>query len=161
MSIDMFKLFQSTRPSRGATHCPGRGSGSTPNFNPRAPRGARRAAAGPLRVPALHFNPRAPRGARQAKVGCVTLSVIFQSTRPSRGATCETFNNVCGCGFQSTRPSRGATRGFTHDNSEDRFQSTRPSRGATKKAARFIRITLISIHAPLAGRDLKNSPNSL
>ena len=33
------------------------------------------------------------------------------------------------------------------------FQSTRPSRGATRNTSRKKTVSIISIHAPLAGRD--------
>ena len=56
--------FQSTRPSRGETTRTVRKARTRPNFNPLAPRGAR----------------------RFSKHKHVT-AIIFQSTRPSRGET--------------------------------------------------------------------------
>ena len=100
--------FQSTRPMRGATgsagaygniadisiHAPhaGRDSKSPgsgrdlPDFNPRAPCGARR------RCCVWHsstgnFNPRAPCGARRCGRNRRRWKMLFQSTRPMRGAT--------------------------------------------------------------------------
>ena len=57
--------FQSTRPSRGATgfcFCP---EVIARDFNPRAPRGARRKPGDTVYEVTSHFNPRAPRGARR------------------------------------------------------------------------------------------------
>ena len=84
--INVLIVFQSTRPIRGATIAKVTITGSTPNFNPRAPYGARRCScfcifffAGisihaphtgrDMEYPATnystrHFNPRAPYGAR-------------------------------------------------------------------------------------------------
>ena len=150
------KLFQSTRPARGATamdrsstrlmmisiHAPREGRdpwrGETNiwrwNFNPRAPRGARRngrarhlarrdhfnprapRGARPschrLRWHRTYFNPRAPRGARLAGEPVTYARAVFQSTRPARGATKLTSGQVPFTKkFQSTRPARGATCG--------------------------------------------------
>ena len=58
-------IFQSTRPSRGAT----------PQFRH-------------CRTCYSYFNPRAPRGARHGVSADYILGLPFQSTRPSRGATC-------------------------------------------------------------------------
>ena len=104
------KLFQSTRPARGATamdrsstrlmmisiHAPREGRdpwrGETNiwrwNFNPRAPRGARRNGRARHLARRDHFNPRAPRGARRFGGRSWRRQPIFQSTRPARGATC-------------------------------------------------------------------------
>ena len=80
-------LFQSTRPSRGATS-PAASAGSSGS----------------------HFNPRAPRGARHKTLVNGTIYSVFQSTRPSRGATGDVFAEMLEEEkFQSTRPSRGAT----------------------------------------------------
>ena len=145
--------FQSTRPSRGATnkmkvavqnltisiHAPlaGRDSrkrvwkASTANFNPRAPRGARRVhgrtqgiysrfqSTRPSRGATWltregircfsNFNPRAPRGARPPRPVLLVHEPIFQSTRPSWGATESSCPLLISSEFQSTRPSWGAT----------------------------------------------------
>ena len=61
------ELFQSTRPLRGATHLPHRLITTMRDFNPRAPRGARRKGLCNVGKPLRHFNPRAPRGARLQK----------------------------------------------------------------------------------------------
>ena len=100
----------------------------------------------------------------------------FQSTRPMRGATrsswlrrslAEDFNPRAPCGarrnrenseavlqrFQSTRPMRGATYSTALRETDKEFQSTRPMRGATGKTWQYRHDTVISIHAPHAGRD--------
>ena len=57
--------------------------------------------------------------------------------------------------FQPTRPLRGATKEYVVVNPPfEGFQPTRPLRGATEMIRITNgRITLISTHAPLAGRD--------
>ena len=56
--------------------------------------------------------------------------------------------------FQSTRPLRGATSASMPSlSSRAVFQSTRPLRGATSNEGYRRAVLLISIHAPLAGRD--------
>ena len=101
----------------------------------------------------------------------------FQSTRPLRGATPLTPQRGRRAQFQSTRPLRGATSdSLGRAMREALFQSTRPLRGATGHARDFCsdgtnfnprapcgarqhrldlrrQIVVISIHAPLAGRD--------
>ena len=79
-------LFQSTRPSRGATNVTLFAPCATIYFNPRAPRGARPTSTGSGKQRA-DFNPRAPRGARQNNPPDPKGHGGFQSTRPSRGAT--------------------------------------------------------------------------
>ena len=78
--------FQSTRPMRGATH----NIAETPTLS-------------------KNFNPRAPCGARQAAADTLTARQLFQSTRPMRGATGATVARHALNVFQSTRPMRGAT----------------------------------------------------
>ena len=124
-----------------------------------------------------NFNPRAPCGARHLALSYNYLIVKFQSTRPMRGATSVIYptnpfvrisihaphagrdlDGVCAYLrnyiFQSTRPMRGATmydRFYTYG---ALFQSTRPMRGATFMISISLRVVLISIHAPHAGRDV-------
>ena len=88
------KQFQSTRPIRGATKGRITTIVQSPNFNPRAPYGAR------LRticfaMTSTHFNPRAPYGARPAAVLLFGRRFLkFQSTRPIRGATNRLAHNM-------------------------------------------------------------------
>ena len=101
-----------------------------------------------------NFNPRAPCGARRRPAQTRGDTLIFQSTRPLRGATEFSFAPYTGLEFQSTRPLRGATYGGSLRSGGSTFQSTRPLRGATRKLIYTDTVSnLISIHAPLAGRD--------
>ena len=108
------------------------------------------------KVPHSDFNPRAPCGARRFAIYTSSTQMPFQSTRPLRGATSSTIvfpSRIYT--FQSTRPLRGATTLHGDIVSPSQFQSTRPLRGATVKAAHSVAFFDISIHAPLAGRDLR------
>ncbi len=80
------KVFQSTRPARGAT------------VDVRY-----------YKALILHFNPRAPRGARLSDAAFLPRPGRFQSTRPARGATKIFRRTAAHSKFQSTRPARGAT----------------------------------------------------
>ena len=149
-----YTLFQSARPTRGATRSPAVQLTGPDDFNPRAPRGARPllAAGFPVRMP-------------------------FQSTRPTRGATPDGRGDrrrqrisihaphagrdrvfphpISGVTrFQSTRPTRGATLPVLLEPQQYTFQSTRPTRGATPDVCNVGMHFCISIHAPHAGRDL-------
>ena len=105
---------------------------STFYFNPRSPRGERRArrdfaAWGDIQI-SIHapregsdsmaclmpsqisnFNPRSPRGERRGLVISIASPPQFQSTLPARGATSAREGNNRGSRFQSTLPARGAT----------------------------------------------------
>ena len=131
------------------------------DFNPRTPCGVRRAPhivsvlkrfaisihaplAGCDRLPCPlcpagpYFNPRTPCGVRPPPGSVARLGSAFQSTRPLRGATCSS--------------PRSALRPV--------FQSTRPLRGATAVGLELVADGAISIHAPLAGRDMGACPRS-
>ena len=123
------------------------------NFNPRAPRGARRnhchtqhayqrfQSTCPARGTTIYrkgvsnlkanFNPRAPRGARLLRPLKAFLATRFQSTCPARGTT-------------PTCPSRPFTR---------IFQSTCPARGTTPTIPAATLPIAISIHVPREGHD--------
>ena len=146
--------FQSTRPVWGATFLRRCTILRTPNFNPRAPCGARRRPCRPDDG-GKDFNPRAPCGARPSKSALRCITGEFQSTRPVWGATlwsqmmiwsCNNFNPRAPCGarrpfmfrpffpirFQSTRPVWGATYQYSACAVPCQvFQSTRPVWGAT------------------------------
>ena len=80
------KIFQSTRPARGATS---QTTDSNHDFIFQSTRPARGATL-PLcghRTAAEDFNPRAPRGARPGLEYPEIQKFVFQSTRPARGAT--------------------------------------------------------------------------
>ena len=131
-----------------------------------------------------HFNPRTPCGVRLRSWSRYCASSKFQSTHPLRGATLWTRSRprfwlisihapLAGRdghrrrhkktppAFQSTRPLRGATWRSFLPPCWIRFQSTRPLRGATRCAAAALGVSVISIHAPLAGRDAKKVKLSL
>ena len=124
------RIFQSTRPSRGATIFY-RGHQPPQAISIHAPLAGRDRRCWKTLSPLSNFNPRAPRGARPPVLENLVPIIQFQSTRPSRGATSRHCSPVIRLVFQSTRPSRGATIG--------RVES--------------VRLRPISIHAPLAGRD--------
>ena len=148
-----------------------------PDFNPRAPCGARLAQKGkttgkhgisihaphagrdgssPL-TPAIYIfiSIHAPHAGRDS-IGknIAAARKAFQSTRPMRGATAKSTTYPGYTGFQSTRPMRGATAWRSTEEAAKIFQSTRPMRGATEIVLVEDTIGQISIHAPHAGRDL-------
>ena len=131
--VSCFCIFQSTRPLRGATFKPA-----------------------PQPLDLVYFNPRAPCGARPARHGGGRSIFAFQSTRPLRGATLSPprladrrwdFNPRAPCGARLCP--------FLPIMGRAVFQSTRPLRGATRPHPAHSRKHLISIHAPLAGRDMR------
>ena len=156
--------------------------GTSENFNPRAPCGARpvsvrvKEAAGifqstrPVRGATLPehdlaalvpISIHAPRAGRDPyTVNSAIMAIVFQSTRPVRGATAivALLHDVCKA-FQSTRPVRGATEAYLAPLAEEiKFQSTRPVRGATTEVYNDFIVIGISIHAPRAGRDSPLKP---
>ena len=56
--------FQSTHPARGATRLASLSRSMQNHFNPRTPRGVRRASPTPITCGVIDFNPRTPRGVR-------------------------------------------------------------------------------------------------
>ena len=125
------------------------------DFNPRAPRGARResfqlidgrvaisihaplagrdASTRARRTSTRNFNPRAPRGARPfaAQARSVVVNISIHAPLAGRDFPFAPYRKRT-LTFQSTRPSRGATTyGSVTMVIEGVFQSTRPSRGAT------------------------------
>ena len=148
-------LFQSTHPSRGATH-----------------RNLSRCSKQCISIHAPLAGCDMQRWRRKIQ------TQTFQSTHPSRGATRLIAPESCRVLFQSTHPSRGATgyvpagrsqeghfnprtpRGVRPSRADDcnavfLFQSTHPSRGATPHFGHFTALICISIHAPLAGCDME------
>ena len=82
------------------------------------------------------------------------LVAEFQSTRPVRGATSPALTARATRSRFNPRAPCGARRATVcHDGRSDWFQSTRPVRGATTLKLQTLRATLVSIHAPRAGRD--------
>ena len=110
LTASISRLFQSTRPIRGATQV-------CNNFCVNL-------------VISIH----APHTGRDLipSVPC-PYSTQFQSTRPIRGATLLSGLLTIWTRFQSTRPIRGATFFKRLFGIHEEFQSTRPIRGATTK----------------------------
>ena len=126
-----------------------------PNFNPRAPCGARLMRS-ITHVFLPNFNPRAPCGARQhTSISPFTRS-LFQSTRPLRGATSADMCRLLPTpAFQSTRPLRGATRTTASTIAVRSNFNPRAPCGARPQVSKLHKVHAdISIHAPLAGRDI-------
>ena len=123
--------FQSTRPMRGATIMDWFGD-TFFIISIHAPHAGRDEAIPCQQWLSVHFNPRAPCGARQFCTKTARAQILFQSTRPMRGATLADARLDGQERFQSTRPMRGATS-IRHAASSagSSFQSTRPMRGAT------------------------------
>ncbi len=126
----LLRLFQSTRPARGAT-------------------------CGEIRYTAgfLFQSTRPARGATTAPEPMNTR-MKFQSTRPARGATCAGLGCPARLVVSIHAPRAGRDRrGGRQDPGHGMFQSTRPARGATPVRFAQARARLVSIHAPRAGRD--------
>ena len=108
-------------------------------------------------APRKYFNPRAPCGARRdvviRKDPAVSISIHAPLAGRDRRPHASRRN---GRQFQSTRPLRGATsaRAAPTYHPDRAFQSTRPLRGATQEMYPSFDLQTISIHAPLAGRDV-------
>ena len=102
-----------------------------PGFNSRAPRGARLSYVRPT-IRFFSFNSRAPRGARQGCAMNYGLPYSFNSRAP-RGA----------------RRKREVQYGTA-----TQFQFTCPSRSTTNPTLIADRITVVSIHVPLAEHDV-------
>ena len=172
------RIFQSTRPVRGATHWyhtlssiksisihaprAGRDPQLRPvepnniNFNPRAPCGARpfiyvyNYVARPN-----HFNPRAPCGARPITTFGIALLTNISIHAPRAGRDDEDGVHIQDCNAISIHAPRAGRDGNPDkkSSSPEGFQSTRPVRGATSSPSLNQVDHGISIHAPRAGRD--------
>ena len=118
-------------PLAGSDWCTSCGPRRRTHFNPRSPCGERRRTF-PAAGTSFYFNPRSPCGERRTVIRDQECRGKFQSTLPLRGATLNPGRLSC-----STRE----------------FQSTLPLRGATKLRIITLRMSCISIHAPLAGSD--------
>ena len=147
------KIFQSTRPSRGATLVTLANSNSVA-ISIHAPLAGRDGCCPRRSARVRHFNPRAPRGARPLHSLHIHQRHLFQSTRPSRGATRKRAWNLSREKFQSTRPSRGATCGGYRRMTVDNISIHAPLAGRDGRRIRRREFLVISIHAPLAGRDI-------
>ena len=99
------------------------------------------------------FNPRAPCGARRSRPRTAMALTGFQSTRPLRGATAVLTGINQASLFQSTRPLRGATSFRCSYCRTHCISIHAPLAGRDTCAVAEAWQTNISIHAPLAGRD--------
>ena len=105
-----------------------------------------------------HFNPLAPRGARPLLMRDLERQESISIHSPLAGRdTRAPILTPEELEFQSTRPSRGETKESSDYSVRGTFQSTRPSRGETKKTVAKKGPEWISIHSPLAGRDLTDT----
>ena len=125
------RLFQSTRPARGATrtrslswpydhvsiHAPreGRDPANSSFINDLRMFQSTRPARGATGSPSITisddqgFNPRAPRGARPGQIFRSRIRQSFNPRAPRGARPCISSHTAKCWGFQSTRPARGAT----------------------------------------------------
>ena len=144
--------FQSTRPVWGATEAIPNMITQLPNFNPRAPCGARRA--GSKTGDIIGISIHAPRVGRDRSCAAriCEMSISIHAPRVGRDVATNAMWIVYES-FQSTRPVWGATVRHSVFFIRRKFQSTRPVWGATSGRTRCSRCRRISIHAPRVGRD--------
>ena len=165
-------MFQSTPPARAATSQTLR-SGALSGFNPRRPRGRRRAVCGgsgpgnkfqstpPARaatsrhpaavfVPGC-FNPRRPRGRRHTGLIGHSPSLAFQSTPPARAATWPSITTSRRSASFNPRRPRGRRQSTPSAKlTAGKFQSTPPARAATNQDDKAAMAPVVSIHAARA-----------
>ena len=172
------RIFQSTRPMRGATvqrkhfacanyisiHAPHAGRDNTMPYKGtdaekisiHAPHAGRDCLPYPSPFRCVDFNPRAPCGARRRCACRANRATRFQSTRPMRGAT-----SAGGCehgehdiSIHAPHAGRDESRRFRYV--RDRHFNPRAPCGARQRIPlESLPCTNISIHAPHAGRDQK------
>ena len=122
------------------------------NFNPRSPRGERRAIV-LTSLQYFHFNPRSPRGERLFRRPQLHYSPYFNPRSP-RGERRGSSRLQGHQHYFNPRSPRGERRGrHRAPLSDARFQSTLPARGATAAAEDLCEVANISIHAPREGSD--------
>ena len=193
-------LFQSTCPARGTTtdtmaeaaaelisiHVPREGHDPSQaersmrrcDFNPRAPRGARRQGGAPHRAAPPYFNPRAPRGARRRTTRRTTAAAAISIHVPREGHDKSSTGQISGKIYFNPRAPRGARHRRQADKPAcARHFNPRAPRGArppcrsqarrechfNPRAPRGARLVstqhlyspiLISIHVPREGHDM-------
>ena len=124
-----------------------------PYFNPRPPRGGRRAPKDAGRHPG-HFNPRPPRGGRPARAKYLQSLSLFQSTPPARGATLSALTCGPSPAYFNPRPPRGGRPLMAELRSRRKHFNPRPPRGGRRPHLKqIVPQTHISIHAPREGGD--------
>ena len=100
------------------------------------------------------FNPRAPRGARRGRKEVKNGKSEISIHAPLAGRDWASSLKPLARRYFNPRAPRGARRKKKwKKRHRNKFQSTRPSRGATAGRPGPCRRSGISIHAPLAGRD--------
>ena len=101
-------------------------------FNPRPPRGGRRAPSPALPATWTYFNPRPPRGGRPMLLRILSVAMIFQSTPSARRAT-RFFLHIAGQVNISIHALReeGDSSCCARSSRGGRFQSTPSARRAT------------------------------
>ena len=151
--------FQSTLPARGATglshrgdpplnisiHAPRDGSdftrmegkGQCRNFNPRSPRGERRAPPARRATPG-HFNPRSPRGERRVVLIQCGEVLVISIHAPREGSDVSTASPLTEMVISIHAPLEGSDDlGQISFGVGQAFQSTLPARGATAKCTKI------------------------
>ena len=147
------RIFQSTLPSRGATQRQRYADVQSDDFNPRSPRGERRAE-GEYFEYWKQFQSTLPSRGATASANQASAPSRFQSTLPSRGATFIVIDQCHVLLISIHAPLAGSDDGKDGNRiAREEFQSTLPSRGATMVDIEMRLDQMISIHAPLAGSD--------
>ena len=129
--------FQSTCPARGTTLTPEETSLTVTSISIHVPREGHDKLPPALAGSSLNFNPRAPRGARLfLRYGgrhgaAISIHVPREGHDASRCSSLSTFR-----AFQSTCPARGTTHFCVLPRIRTRFQSTCPARGTTAPCCR-------------------------
>ena len=140
--------------SRGGSDFPPSASCTWPGyFNPRFPRGKRRAVSRKSPLTNTYFNPRFPRGKRQ-KTALPPLKSLYFNPRFPRGKRQRKAKGaVCPCGFQSTLPAREATKGPAGKRWAMSYFNPRFPRGKRPLTPPPPEKKEISIHASREGSD--------
>ena len=147
--------FQSTHPLRGATGNP-RDRGGRQAFQSTPPlRGATAHHHSTRRI-AADFNPRTPCGVRPVVLGSPDQNAIFQSTHPLRGATLMMYWCCAAHPHFNPRTPCGVRPDLAHDDQRWGIISIHaPLAGCDIRELMRQEHVIISIHAPLAGCDLE------
>ena len=109
-SASQLSLFQSTHPARGATRPPRSGGPGRSDFNPRTPRGVRRAAPGCNSCCSVNFNPRTPRGVRPPRWYNPPHRPVISIHAPREGCDDATHHVLCYSNDFNPRTPRGVRR---------------------------------------------------
>ena len=150
------RSFQSTCPARGTTWSTRPRTRSRSDFNPRAPRGARRHIAfNAAHVVGISIH--VPREGHDAMLLSMFVpSVTFQSTCPARGTTLRLVLKCRAASrFQSTCPARGTTTSSRPWSwCPSNFNPRAPRGARPRQDAADSKCCTISIHVPREGHDV-------